>query len=193
MWFRAYLSDRKLYVPINGQQSSLLSVRSGVYQGSILGPSPIYYNIYQWSTNCHQLISYLLSFADDTKCLSAIQSSTDTLNLLIDLYAIEAWSKQWNMTFNESKCIHLCFLSKPNPTAPPSSYLTNNSTSNSHKDLGVIMSNDLSWTEHYHLIISKAYRLIGIIRCTFTSNCVITNKQLYLSLIQSQFTYCSIT
>ena len=37
----------------------------------------------------------------------------------------------------------------------------------SHKDLGVILSEDLSWEKHHYAIISHAYRTFGLIRRTF--------------------------
>ena len=37
-WFKDYLYNRKQYVFLNGTASSLLSVKTGVPQGSILGP-----------------------------------------------------------------------------------------------------------------------------------------------------------
>ena len=37
----------------------------------------------------------------------------------------------------------------------------------SHKDLGVILSEDLSWEKHHNAIIARAYRTIGLIRRTF--------------------------
>ena len=37
-WFKDYLYNRKQYVFLNGTASSLLTVKTGVPQGSILGP-----------------------------------------------------------------------------------------------------------------------------------------------------------
>ena len=57
----------------------------------------------------------------------------------------------------------------------------------SHKDFGIIISQDMSWDKHYGLLISEAYGQLSLIRLTF-SLCipVKTKKVLYLSLI-SQF------
>ena len=37
-WFKSYLSNRKQYVPVNGNTSETLEVTCGVPQGSVLGP-----------------------------------------------------------------------------------------------------------------------------------------------------------
>ena len=44
--------------------------------------------------------------------------------------------------------------------------ITNNC---SHKDLGIVMSADLSWRKHYYLISSHAYRTLGLLHCTFNT------------------------
>ena len=74
-------------------------------------------------------------------------------------------------------------------------YLLNNqvlAVSNSHKDLGVIISANLDWSDHYNHICSQAYRTLGLLRRTF-KNCTSANakKLLYLSLVRSKLTYCS--
>ena len=64
--------------------------------------------------------------------------------------------------------------------------------SHSHSDLGVIMCDDLSWSSHHSLIVSKALRTLGLIRRTVgTSASVPVRKSLYLLLVHSQFSYCS--
>ena len=51
IWFKSYLENRKQFVTYNGVESSLLSIRCGVPQGSILGPFFIS-DIYKWSCKC---------------------------------------------------------------------------------------------------------------------------------------------
>ena len=59
-----------------------------------------------------------------------------------------------------------------------------------HRDLGVIMSNDLSWSRHCHYIVSKAYKSLGTIRRTFKTNSISAKRKLYLSLVCSRLPYC---
>ena len=60
-----------------------------------------------------------------------------------------------------------------------------------HKDLGVTFSTDLHWTEHYKIIIAKAYQTLGLLRRTFNVNSIAAKKKLYISLVRSQLLYCS--
>ena len=65
-------------------------------------------------------------------------------------------------------------------------------TNNTHQDLGIILSTDLSWRDHYSLIFAKAYKTFGLLRCAFchTTN-ILSKKSLYLALVRSQLIYCS--
>ena len=100
------------------------------------------------------------------------------------------WSRDWNQFFNTSKFIHLSFNAKF-----PTSYFIDDTiikTSSTHHDLGVILSTDLSWKNHYNHISAKAYRTLGLLRRTFSHSVDIpTKKALYLALVRSQLLYCS--
>ena len=74
LWFKNYLSNRLQFVSINGFESSLLSILTGVPQGSILGP--LLFLIY---INDLPLYSNLISnlFADDTALLYSSDSLDD--------------------------------------------------------------------------------------------------------------------
>ena len=62
-----------------------------------------------------------------------------------------------------------------------------------HKDLGIVVSDDLQWHLHHNHILDKSYKILGMIRRAFgKSNSVITKAKLYTSLIRSQLAYCSI-
>ena len=64
--------------------------------------------------------------------------------------------------------------------------------SDEHKCLGVILSSNLSWSKYYHNLVCKAYKSLGMIRRTFTIGSISTKRQLYLALIRSQLSYCSV-
>ena len=94
------------------------------------------------------------------------------------------------MKFNTNKFIHLSFN-----TQFSTSYHVNCTpitSSNARCDLGIILSSNLSWKDHYTSLLSKAYRTLGLLRRTFSSNLnIYAKKSLYISLIRSQLLYCS--
>ena len=107
------------------------------------------------------------------------------------------------------KCFLLTFLTKNNQTRSCNShsaalysgqhpeYFVNNSpisACTSHKDLDIIllMTSNLSWSEHVALITSKAYKKLGLLRRTFCSrNTSCAKRSLYLSLVRSNLLFGS--
>ena len=190
-WFRAYLTHRSQYVSINNHHSAFLPVLSGVPQGSILGP--LLFLVYINDLPVCVSNSSLLLFADDTKCSKSIINLTDASLLQNDLDGISVWSKQWNLFFNESKCALISFCrAHPHFTQL---YLLNNqeiTRCHHHKDLGVIWCNNLSWSDHIQYISARAYKMLGLLRRTFSRyNSHHSKKLLYIHLVRSQLIYCS--
>ncbi|SMN02287.1 hypothetical protein SPONN_697 [uncultured Candidatus Thioglobus sp.] len=124
-------------------------------------------------------------FADDAKCAKLISEPSDCTLLQEDLNALCSWSNEWKMKFKESKCVAMSCCTRAS-AAVQIQY------QNSHRDLGLIFSSDLSFTAHYTHITSRAYRVLGLIRRTFSRKSNVHGKKmLYLSLVRSQMFYCS--
>ena len=189
-WLQSYLKHRSQCVRIGASNSALCKVLSGVPQGSVLGPLLFVIFINDLPQCIHSAIPFI--FADDTKCLLAIKSTSDSDKLQQDINNISTWSYTFNLLFNESKFVHLCFWQKTSLDTPK--YAINGNLirrMSQHKDLRVTFSTDLHWTEHYNIIIAKAYQTLGLLRRTFSVGSIAAKKQLYISLVRSQLLYCS--
>ena len=77
---------------------------------------------------------------------------------------------------------------------PDSSYSINGSPitcTTEHKDVGIMITSNLSFDFHNNYILSKACKVLGMVRRAFLSSSKVTLKRsLYLTLIRSQFIYC---
>ena len=182
LWFKSYLFNRQQCVKINNKYSYLLPVLSGIPQGSILGSLLflVYVNdIPDYITN-----SLLYLFADDTKCLKTISDLADSTKLQDDIDSLNHWSEKWSLLFNNTKVVQISFKSHL-----PTSYTIGTSSITkveSHKDLGITLSSNLSWDAHYDHIIAKAYSILGLLRRTFSpQNPSRSKKQLYIYIYLS--------
>ena len=101
MWIHNFLSKRQQCVAVNGTTSSEAQVRSGIPQGSVIGPllflihiSDINYEIADSTVSC---------FADDTRILLGIKDEEDTQILQNDLCKLYKLADTNNMKFNANK------------------------------------------------------------------------------------------
>lgn len=164
---------------------------SGVPQGSIVGP--ILFILYLNDLPKCISNSKILSFADNTKCYRVICREEDAIGFQEDLNNIDSWSLTWKLNFNISKFALVHFHSNHQEIGTSYSMRGNEITScKSHKDLGVILSSDLTWTNHYQSILAKVYGKLSLVRRSFSLFCTVgTRKKLYISLIRSQLVYGS--
>ena len=162
-----FLVNRKQRVVLNGQVSSWANVKSGVPQGSILGPLLFFIYINDLPKG---LSSNAKLFADDTSLFSVIHDSSTTRNELNDdLVKINNWAYQWKMSFDpdpNKQGQEVSFSRKTKKINHPC--LTfNKSTvkqSTSQKHLGLILDAILSFEEHLIRVQSKTNKTIGLLR-----------------------------
>lgn len=103
-WFESYLKDREFKVVIGRETSEYAVMKTGVPQGSILGP--ILFIIYTAE------LQYLLEsmgtkfhlYADDTQIFFEISNVDDAQNKMTEVYnAVEGWMKGRNLKLNAGK------------------------------------------------------------------------------------------
>ena len=94
IWLKSFLLDRTQYVMVNGHLSDAVHVKSGVPQGSVLGPLLFLVLINDIDEDIVE--SFLSSFADDTRVGKSVLTEEDTNVLQQDL-KIYSWAKVNNM------------------------------------------------------------------------------------------------
>ena len=165
-WIEDYLTNRRHRVIIEGVASQWKPVTSGVPQGSIIGPILflIYINDIGSDTSTDSLLHL---FADDAKLCRAITTHIDCSTLQVDISSVNTWFETWDMNFNPIKCKHLCITKKRNPVCATYHLGTDVLTpSQEEKDLGMIMSHNLSWRDHIMLKVNIANQMLRIIKRT---------------------------
>ena len=101
LWISNFLQDRKQQVVVNGKQSTPSIVRSGVPQGTVLGPILFLLLINDIDENIDG--SSVAIFADDTRVFRAISDTSSVEKLQDDLEVLYNWEKENNMKFNAKK------------------------------------------------------------------------------------------
>lgn len=187
-WFRSYLTNRKMYVTFNGDESTTFVPTSGVPQGSVLGP--LLFNIFI-NDLCRILKCEFLLFADDLKIYIKFRTQEDAIRLQNDIDKLYEWSVINKLLLNIEKCHVVIFSNK----IVPSQQLYRINTlplaqRSSVNDLGVIFDDKLKFDEHVNSIVKKSNSMLGFIARTTTDfqnqACL---KYLYNALVRSRLEY----
>ena len=113
-----FLSGCMQSVVVDGARSGYVDVKTGVPQGSVLGPCLFLCYINDLPL---KISSPSRLFADDTAVYRSITSPQDPAKLQEDLHRLEEWEKEWDMAFHPDKC---CVLSFTRSHSPPLSNYT---------------------------------------------------------------------
>ena len=183
----SYLSDRKQRTKVNNSYSSWSGIKSGVPQGSILGPLlfNIYLNdIFYFVSKCD-----ITNYADDTTPYS-IDKTVDALlsTLEAESNILIKWFYDNYFQINADKC-HL-IISKRSKDVFINIEEEGIECSSSVKLLGITIDNKLNFDEHVNKLCKKASQKIHAL--ARISNFMSQEKLRIImkAFIESQFGYC---
>jgi hypothetical protein len=206
-WFRSYLSDRSQFVTVNGFNSILLQILTGVPQGSILGP--LLFLIYiNDLPECSDFLSKL--FADDT----ALVLCDDDLNNLIRRANVEfqkvcSYFRSNKLSLHPDKTKYMIISSSRHVHDTPTEIFINNNNDGQNeqslihvikrvlpaddipaiKYLGVHFDPNLNFKYHVQNLSTKLSRALFQIRRVKNILSSDALKTLYYSLFHCHVTY----
>ena len=100
-WIRSFLVGWTQAVVLEGEASEEVPVKSGIPQGSVLGPLLFLQYINDLP---EEIQSQVRLFADDAAVYLTVRNANDSEILRADLNRLELWERTWDMEFNPSKC-----------------------------------------------------------------------------------------
>ena len=179
---------------VDGRISELSYVISGVPQGTVLGPILFLLHIADIARGVSEG-NRTSSYVDDTRSGRWISDpNIECAKLQADLNSIYSWANDVNMVFNSEKFESLRFWPDLNKK-PIQQYLAPDGKDIEEKqhlrDLGVELSNDLTFTLHIENTVAGANKLVGWALCPLTRQSKFVMITIWKSVIQCKLDYCS--
>ena len=190
-WIKSFLTNRQQQVRVGNSLSDKVWVKSGVPQGSVLGP--LLFLIMMLDINKNIQHSQLSSYADDTRLWRKIINESDKDLLEQDLKILYTWAEINNAKFNGKKFEGMANIMN-NVTI--GQYMSPDNLpiemKETIKDLGVNISADLSFTEHIKITVKETQKIAAWTLRTFNTRSKEVLKTLLQSLIIPKIEYASI-
>lgn len=187
-----YLNNRQQLVKIDSHKSTLKNINCGVPQGSILGP--LLFLIYINDLPQSLQSSIAIMYADDTNIFHSgetIQEIEASLNR--ELQSLTLWLRANKLSLNLSKT-HLMLFSLKNSLKNTQLQIkidnTILKTETTTRFLGVIIDNNLNWSQHIAHIANKFSKSLGLLKIASSVLNRKTLKMLYYSFLHPYLHYC---
>ena len=159
-WLSTFLTKRLQSVKVNGCQSKWQTPKSGIPQGTVLGPVLFLVFINDLPLSLQNGCSI---FADDTTAYTIGDTVTSTCSALsLDLAAASSWAKTWGMLYNAEKSEHLPINTNGRGNVDMDGTIIPQVTA--HKHLGVMLNQKLTWNNHIDNLYTSCARRVGILR-----------------------------
>lgn len=190
IWFNSYLRNRSQYVRVGSAKSHKIDVKSGVGQGTILGP--LLFLIFFNDSDGDTRDVFSLNFADDKKIGTIVKTLDNAKRLQSAINNFLIWCESNGLDVNLKKCKMITFTHKRNPVifdykmnGQPIERVTQ------IRDLGVILDQKLNFNAHIEYITTKSKAVLHFVnrQSQYFQKDVI--KILYMALVRSNLEFAS--
>ena len=198
-WLTEFLENRLQTIVVEGAKSTFRVVLSGVPQGTVLGP--ILFILYI-DDQLDILVTALGKvFADDTKLLGKILDLAAKSLLQDDLFNVIGWAISNNMQLIEKKFELLNYRLNRSKLLREMPFSNENYEYNlttgetiepvkTVRDLGVLFSNDCSWTPHIQKMLEGARTMAAWVLSVFSDRSPFLMLTLFKTMVRSRLEYC---
>lgn len=189
-WIEAYLTTRHQFVSLNKTLSDIVPVKSGVPQGSVLGP--LFFLLYINDIVANLSVEVRL-YTDDCVLYEEITTEEDQLRLNGDFNKVVDWCKQWQMCINFEKIVYMrvtlkkkpliyCYGTEDVPLSGVTHYIY----------LGLYITSDLSWSKHLDTVLAKCHRELFFLRRALKLSTLTIRLLAYKTLVRPALEYALI-
>lgn len=191
---RSFLTNRTQIVRVNGVASVRHLIKSGVIQGSCLGP--FLFLLFVNAIGNIRTTGKLFLFADDA-ALVQISDPTDDLSsrARTDMRPLIEFFKQRKMFLNETKTKFMVFSRNRNKSNIPDTIQLDEKLTigrvDSFKYLGLTINDKLDWSNHLAGLEGKLASANGILWKLRNSLPLPVKKQIYSTLLQTHLNFMS--
>lgn len=171
----SYLHLRQQVVSWNGKNSTLMFVKHGVPQGSMLGP---FLFVVAINDLYHSVLGNAILYADDTTLFASHTDYATAITTARSLLETASnWFKDNKLVLNESKTQEITFS------------LKNDVHVNSVKLLGFNLDSKLVWDDHVNMLCIRLSRVLYLLRRLKNELPVDFVKLAYYAFFHSHLTY----
>ena len=134
-------------------------------------------------------------FADDAKLFRHIIQDSDKTTLQKGVNALQEWTQEWFLKLNASKCMVMSFGRNVEKNYTynilENSQIKPLTRTDQIKDLGILLDERLTFSDHINDKINKAFSMLGIIKRNFKHLTIQSFIMLYKNMVRSHLDYCS--